>query len=106
MNYFEPAQGTNEWVDAMVITKDSTEVDLAHAYINFMLDPENAYANSLHVGYTSPITEVADQLATEEYAGINAYVPIFGGENNEVFRYQETEIKQYFADMWTKVKAY
>lgn len=106
MDYFEPAQGTNEWVDAMVITKESTEVDLAHAYINFMLDPENAYANSLHVGYTSPIKEVADQLAVEEYAGIHAYVPVFGGENNEVFRYQETEIKQYFADMWTKVKAY
>ena len=71
-----------------------------------MLNPENARANSIHVGYTSPIKEVADQLAQEEFAGIDAYAPVFGGENNEVFRYQETEIKQYYADMWTKVKAY
>lgn len=106
MGYYEPTQGTNEWCDAMVITKDCEEVELAHAYINFMLDAENAYANSLHVGYTSPIVEVVNQLAAEDYAGINAYAPVFGGENNEVFRYQETEVKQYYADMWTKVKAY
>jgi spermidine/putrescine transport system permease protein len=106
MGYFEPTQGTNEWCDAMVITSTCTEVDLAHAYINFMLDADSAYANSLEVGYTTPITEAADRLAAEEYAGINAYSPAFGGANNEVFRYQDTETKQYYSDMWTKVKAY
>lgn len=106
MEYYEPKEGTNEWCDAMVITSSCTEVELAHAYINFMLDPDHAYDNSYEVGYTSPVMEAADKLAAGDYAGIDAYAPVFGNPNNEVFRYQDMEIKQYFADMWTKVKAY
>ena len=42
LGYYTPQQGTNTWYDAMVITKDCNEVDLAHEFINFMLDDENA----------------------------------------------------------------
>ena len=106
MDYFEPEEGTNEWCDSMVITNSCTETELAHAYINFMMDPENAYANSLFVGYTTPISEAAERLANEEYKGMTAYTPVFGRPNNEVFRYQDIDTKQYYADLWTKVKAY
>ena len=40
LDYYTPKQGTNTWYDAMVITKDCNEVDLAHEFINFMLDDE------------------------------------------------------------------
>ena len=30
LGYYTPQQGTNTWYDAMVITKDCNEVDLAH----------------------------------------------------------------------------
>ncbi len=105
MRYFEPEE-TNEWQDAMVITKNCEDTELAHAYMNFMLDPDNAYANSLEVGYTTPVTEAYNKLKDGEYAGIDAYTPTMGNPNNEVFEYQDTETKQYFADLWTKVKAY
>ncbi|MBR1506458.1 MAG: extracellular solute-binding protein [Eubacterium sp.] len=104
--YFEPDQGTNEWCDAMVITNDCTDTDLAHDYINFMLDYDIAYRNTEYVGYTSSVQKVVEDLSEEDYEGINAFTPEFGKKNNEVFRYQELKIKQYFADMWTKVKAY
>jgi spermidine/putrescine transport system permease protein len=106
MEYIEPGQGTNVWCDAMVITKECGDSDLAHAFMDFMLEPENAYKNSEYVGYTSPILSVANELAMGEYEGISAYTPDFDGEKNEVFRYQEPEIKEMFADLWTKVKAY
>ena len=35
MDYFTPSQGTNNWYDAMVITKDCSEVQLAHEFIDF-----------------------------------------------------------------------
>ena len=38
MDYFTPGQGTNNWYDAMVITRDCSEVELAHQFINFMLE--------------------------------------------------------------------
>lgn len=103
--YYEPEEGTNIWQDAMVITSDCTEVELAHAYINFMLDTGHAYANTVAVGYTSPVVEARTKAAEEDFAGNGAYLPDVGGDKNEVFRYQEQEIKEYFAELWTKVKA-
>ena len=50
--------------------------------------------------------KIVDDLRITEYEGIDAYTPVFGAPNNEVFRYQDMETKQYFADLWTKVKAY
>ena len=37
--------------------------------------------------------------------GIEAYVPRVGYEKDEIFRYQDTDIKKLFAELWTKVKA-
>lgn len=105
LDYFAPADGTNVWEDAMVITSDCTEIELAHNYINFMLDAEHAYANTIEVGYTSPVVEARTRAAEQDFAGNSAYLPETAGENNEVFRYQEQDIREYFADLWTKVKA-
>lgn len=105
LEYYQPAEGTNVWQDAMVITADSTQTELAHAYINFMLDPENAYANTAEVGYTSPVTAARERAVQEVYPGISAYEPDTLTTTNEVFRYQDQETKEYFAELWTKVKA-
>jgi len=106
MAYFEPEEGTNMWCDAMVMTKDCDDRDLAEAFMNYMISEEVAEANSIYVGYTSPVKSVAENLAETEFEGINAYVPGFDGPENEVFRYQDMKLKQLFADYWTKVKAY
>ena len=106
MDYFEPEEGTNVWCDAMVLTKDCEDTELAYEFMSFMLEYDNASANSVFVGYTSPLVAVADDLAATEFEGIDAYVPGLDGPKNEVFRYQEKDIKEYYADLWTKVKAY
>lgn len=106
LSYLEPEQGTNIWYDAMVITKDCTEIELAHKFIDFMLEEENALANTEEVGYSSPVKSAFEEMKNGTYAGICAYVVDTGYEKNEVFRYQEPDTKKYFADLWTKVKAY
>ena len=106
MGYYEPDQGTNEWCDGMVIPKSCRDDDLAYRFISFMYEYDNALANSTYVGYTSPLKDVADELAETEYEGISSYTPGFGKEKNEVFRYQDSKLKSKFADLWTKVKAY
>lgn len=104
MGFSVPAEGTNTWYDGMVITKDCENTDLAHKFINFMLEEENAYSNSLEVGYTSPVKYAYEKLYTETYEGNNAYSPE-AGPYDEVFGYQTPEIKQYSAELWIKVKA-
>ena len=100
-----PNQGTNMWYDSMVITRDCSETDLAHKFINFMTDEESAAANTLEVGYSSPVASVFEEMAEGEYEGISAYVPDVTNPKNETFAYQEPALKQLFADLWTKVKA-
>lgn len=106
LDYTTPKEGTNIWYDAMVITKNCVDVDLAHKYIDFFLDADNALANTEEVGYSSPVKSAYEAMQAGTYEGISAYVCDPKYAKNEVFRYQETEIKKYFADLWTKVKAY
>lgn len=104
--YIEPLQGTNVWCDGMVITKDCKETELAHQFINFMLEEENALANTKEVGYSSSNQAAFAAMQKEDYAGISAYVTRVGYEKDEVFVYQETALKSYCADLWTKAKAH
>lgn len=86
MKFYAPECGTNVWTDAMVIHKDSEHVELAHKFINFMLDPENAEANSSYVGYASPVESVLNDLAAGEYEGNEAYLPRTGNALDETFK--------------------
>lgn len=106
LDFFNPNQGTNIWYDCMVITKDCEKTELAHQFINFMLDEENATANTEEVGYSSPVVAAYEEMRNGYYEGIDAYVPRVAFPLDEVFAYQTPEVKKYFADLWTKVKAY
>lgn len=105
MEYFEPDQGTNLWYDGMVITKNCQNLELAHEYIDFFLQEDVAYDNTLYIGYSSANQAVYEKMIEEDYEGIGAYVPRVGYEKDEVFGYQEADIKKLFAELWTKVKA-
>ena len=105
MDYFTPKQGTNNWYDAMVITRDCSEVELAHQFINFMLEEESALSNTEEVGYTSPVKSVYETMIHGDYQGVSSYIPDFENPNSEIFRYQEPKIKQKYAELWTKIKA-
>jgi spermidine/putrescine-binding protein len=49
-----PESGTMIWVDAMAIPKDAKNKRLAHAFIDFLLEPEVAARNANVVRYASP----------------------------------------------------
>ena len=105
LGFLMPDEGTNLWYDAMVVTKDCQNVELAHEFMDFMLQEDVAYDNTVYVGYSSPVLSVYEKMQQEDYEGIDAYVPRIGYEADEIFRYQETDIKKLFAELWTKVKA-
>ncbi len=105
MAYYEPTEGTNVWYDGMVITTDCQNTELAHKFINFILDEENALSNTQSVGYSSAVESAYNEMINTDYNGISAYIPRTGNPLDEGFRYQTQEIKDYFADLWTKVKA-
>ena len=105
LEYLTPSQGTNVWYDAMVMTRDCSEVALAHKFIDFMIREENAIANTEEVGYTSPVQVAFDEMVEGDYADISAYIPEADNEKNEIFAYQDPKVKAHYAALWTKIKA-
>ena len=54
LDYIVPEGGSNLWFDTFVIPKTANNIEGAHAFINFMLEPENAAQNADYVGYSTP----------------------------------------------------
>jgi len=101
-----PEEGANLWFDCMVIPKTSRHKAEAEKFINFMLDPENAYLNSEYVGYASPVTSVFERLMEEnpEIADMDAYNP-----SEEVLDKCEVFIdlgdkRPLYNQIWTEIK--
>lgn len=54
LDYVVPSEGSNLWFDNFAIPKSAANVEGAHAFINFLLDPENAAQNADYIGYSTP----------------------------------------------------
>jgi spermidine/putrescine transport system substrate-binding protein len=65
IEYVLPEEGTNLWFDNMVIPKTAKNVEAAHQFMNFMLDPEVAAQNTEYVGYSTPNKEALKYLPEE-----------------------------------------
>ncbi|MFA7435040.1 MAG: extracellular solute-binding protein [Bacilli bacterium] len=66
---FVDQERNNVWFDAMVIPKTSAsqeKIDLAHAFINFFLDEDNALENATYIGYCPPLSAVYDAILEDE----------------------------------------
>lgn len=105
MRYWDPTEGTNYWVDAMVIHKDAKNVEGAMKFIDYVISYEAQLENSSYVGYTSVNKEALDEIANGEYAGNYAYTPREQGEKDEVFHACPEDIRAYMSDLWIKVKS-
>ena len=57
LDYVVPEEGSNIWFDNMVIPTTAGNIEGAHKFINFMLDPDNAARNTEYVGYSTPNAE-------------------------------------------------
>lgn len=105
MAFIEPDQGTNIWVDAMVIPANAGCPGLAHAFIDYITDYDASYQNSEEIGYTAVNRKVFEELSADggTYGGISAYIPRSGYDKDEVFHFNET-LRQELSDRWNKVK--
>jgi spermidine/putrescine-binding protein len=106
MGFYMPEEGTNMWVDCMVIPANAQNPKLAHEFINYLLDYDIAYTNSEWVGYTSPHKDVLTDLSSMGgyFEGNEAYVPRQGYEMDEVFEDNQV-LKERLTQLWIKVKA-
>ncbi len=67
INYsiYAPTDYNNVFFDAMCIPTTSRQTELAHEFINFMIDHENSLTNSYYVGYCPTIQTVYEEFTTD-----------------------------------------
>jgi len=70
-----PREGTMLWLDSMVIPKAATNVELAHRFIDYLLDPNIAVRNALLVNYGTPNTAARELLPAATLADESIYPP-------------------------------
>ncbi len=105
MDFFVPNQGSNVWVDAMVLTKYCDNTELAYEFMDFFLREDVSVQNTEYIGYDSAVQSTYEYFRDVEYKGISGCAPDTSNQNNEEFRNQTKEMKEYSADLWTKVKS-
>ena len=105
MRYYAPDEGTNYFVDAMVIQKGAKNVENAYKFMNYITDYDAAFENSLYVGYASVNKEVLRDLTLPDgdFDGNEAYIPRDRNSHDEVFHNNEKQLAT-ISELWVKVK--
>ena len=105
MEYFVPDEGTNEWCDAMVVTKYCKNMELACKFMDYYLDDEVSKVNTEYIGYDSAVKSTFEYFRDVAYAGNSGCAPDQTNPRNEVFHNQSQKTKEYMSNLWTKVKS-
>ena len=104
ITYFIPNEGAYQWFDMLAIPVDAPNPDAAHAFINFVMDPQIAADITNHVWYASP-NQAAMPLIDEE---ITADPSIFPPEDVEGKLWVSTlvppRVDRLMTRLWTSVK--
>ena len=101
-----PKSGTNLFVDAMCIPSGSKQNEAAEMYINFMCEPDIAYATTSYVGYSTPNTAAYDMLDDEiKNDGISYPDDEYLKEQTTVFNNLSDEANQKMQELWTDMKS-
>jgi spermidine/putrescine transport system substrate-binding protein len=104
LEYAIPKEGTNFWVDGMVIPRTAKNKKEAELFINFLCDINIAFKNVDYIGYSSPINKVMDMLDEEmlENPAVNPGEEVLA--NAEVFVDVGDALRLYDR-IWTEVLA-
>ncbi|HHX78627.1 MAG TPA: ABC transporter substrate-binding protein [Acholeplasmataceae bacterium] len=104
---FVPQDRNNVWYDSMVIPTTSKNKELAHKFIDFFLDEDNALENASAIGYCPTLSGVYQQMLLDEsivdVVTHPGYYP--GGVNGVSFQYLGSDIHTKMDDILTDVRS-
>lgn len=102
--YVYPKEGILLWVDSLVIPKNAKNIENAHLFIDFILNPQVAKAISEEVGYASPNAK-AVELLDEEVKNNRIIYPTKEDLINSEFQVDLGEALPLYEKYWEKLKA-
>lgn len=102
--YAIPKEGGNLWFDVLAIPKDATNVKEAHAFINYLLQPEVIAQVSDYVGYANP-NPGSDKLMEQSIRTDEAVYPPQAVLDRTFVNFElPPKVQRLMTRSWTKVK--
>ena len=106
LGFVTPKSGTNLFVDALCIPAGAKQKEAAEMYINFMCEPDIAYATTSYIGYSTPNSAAFDMLDEETQNDKVSYPDSeYLNNNTTIFRNLSDEANQKMQDLWTDIKS-
>ncbi len=106
LSFATPKSGTNLFFDAVCIPKGAKQKEAAEMYINFLSEPDVAYAIADFIGYSTPNMAAYEMLDDEiKNDGISYPDDEFLAEKTTVFKNLSDEANQKMQDLWTTMKS-
>ena len=101
-----PKSGTNLFVDAMCIPAGAKQKEAAEMYINFMCEPDIAYANIDYICYSTPHSAAFEMLDEETRNDPVSYPgDDYLDENTTIFVNLSDEANLLMQSLWTEMKS-
>lgn len=104
LKYVIPEEGTNLFVDAMCIVKDSENKEAAEKYINFMCREDIAELNRAEICYSTPHQQVYDALDLETKNELIAYPSNDILDKAQVYTNLPKDTLNYYSSLWISIK--
>ncbi|PLR96506.1 ABC transporter substrate-binding protein [Bacillus sp. T33-2] len=104
LEYVVPKEGSNLWFDNMVIPKTAKNIEAAHQFINFMLDPEIAAQNAEYVSYSTPNKEALKYMPEDMVNDERFYPPPALTEKLEVYENLGKKNLAYYNELFLQFK--
>lgn len=106
LNFVVPKSGTNLFVDAMCIPSSAKQKEAAEMYINFMCEPDIAYANIDYICYSTPHQAAYEMLDEEVRESPISYPDSeFIADKTTVFVNLSDEANLEMQNLWTEMKS-
>lgn len=86
-------QVTIAHIDTLVIPTNARHADLARKFINFLLQPENAWLNNRDIGYLPPLQQVYDMIVEMRAPEVS--------EDSYLY-FEETAEELFWRENWAK----
>ncbi len=102
--YSIPEEGTNLWIDSMVIPKNSKHKEQAKIFINYMIRHDVAQKNTEYVQYYSPIKDIGNIIEDDDDRWIE-FQPTEQELNRCEVYVDLVDFTQEYIDAWNYVKA-
>ncbi len=106
LSFVIPKSGTNLFFDSVCIPKGAKQKEAAEMYINFLCEPDVAFAVADYIGYSTPHQAAYEMLDEETQMDEIAY-PDDGylKEKTAVYRNLSDETNLKMQELWTEMKS-